>query len=144
MAQEQKKRISTKKMILPLLPLRGLVVFPYMIMHFDVGRIKSIKAIEAAMLTEQVVFLAAQKDVKTDEPDAGDIHSFGTVSRVKQLMKLQNGSIRVLVEGVARGKIVRIQDNGAYLEAEIRRYPNSKAEVTDELEAMLRLGQDRI
>lgn len=138
MAQEQKKRISTKKMILPLLPLRGLVVFPYMIMHFDVGRIKSIKAIEAAMLTEQVVFLAAQKDVKTDEPDAGDIHSFGTVSRVKQLMKLQNGSIRVLVEGVARGKIVRIQDNGAYLEAEIRRYPNSKAEVTDELEAMLR------
>ena len=90
---------------LPLLPLRGLAVFPYVIMHFDVGRVKSIKALEQAMLNNQLIFLAAQKDSKSDSPDAHEIYNIGTISRVKQLVKLPGDNIRVLIEGVSRAEI---------------------------------------
>ena len=110
MAETKRKRINTKKITLPLLPLRGLTILPSMTIHFDVGREKSIKAVELAMDTEQLIFLATQKDVKIDEPKPEDIYSHGTVSKIKQIMKLQNGNIRILVEGIARGKIVDFFD----------------------------------
>ena len=142
MSEAKKKRITTKKMVLPLLPLRGLAVFPFMVIHFDVAREKSIKAVEEAMLGDQTIFLAAQKDVKIDDPAPEDIYSFGTVSKIKQVMKLQNGNIRILVEGIARGKISNITNGDNHYISEIRKYPIGKFELTDELEAYLRTAKD--
>ncbi len=139
---KNKRRILTKKMVLPLLPLRGLTVFPYMVLHFDVGREKSIKAVEEAMNNEQLIFLATQKDIKTDDPNPEDVYNFGTVSKIKQIIKLQNGNIRILVEGIARGKIVKIYDENTHYVAELRRYPASKIEPDDETEAFMRAGKN--
>jgi len=96
---------KTIKQELPLLPLRGLTVFPYVIMHFDVGRLKSIKALDQAMLNNQLIFLAAQKDSKGDSPGTDEIYNVGTISRVKQLVKLPGDNIRVLIEGISRAEI---------------------------------------
>ncbi|MCX7772077.1 MAG: LON peptidase substrate-binding domain-containing protein, partial [Clostridia bacterium] len=95
--------VVTKNM--PLLPLRGIVVYPHMILHFDVGRPKSIKAIEEAMLQEQLIFLAAQKDPNIEDPAISDINVYGTIARIKQLLRLPGDTIRVLVEGIERAKI---------------------------------------
>ena len=82
------KKKSIKKQTLPLLPLRGLTVFPHMILTFDVGREKSIRALEESMTNNQLIFLVTQKDAKTDSPEGDDLYSVGTISRVKQLLKL--------------------------------------------------------
>lgn len=110
---------STKKQVLPLLPLRGLTVFPYMIMHFDVGRVKSIKALEEAMINNQLIFLVAQKDAKNDLPSVDDIYKIGTISKVKQLLKLPGDTIRVLVEGVSRAEIAKFSQLDPFFMAEV-------------------------
>lgn len=104
---------------LPLLPLRGLTVFPFMTLYFDVGREKSIKALEEAMVNDQLIFLVAQKDASTDSPGEEDIYNIGTVSKVKQLLKLQGDTIRVLVEGISRAQIKEIIQKEPYFIAEI-------------------------
>ncbi|MCX7842898.1 MAG: endopeptidase La [Clostridia bacterium] len=114
---EAKKVI--KKQVLPLLPLRGLTVFPYMILHFDVGRAKSIKALEEAMINNQLIFLVAQKDAKNDAPNEEDIFSVGTISKVKQLLKLPGDTIRVLVEGLSRAEISDITQTEPFFMAEV-------------------------
>lgn len=91
---------------LPLLPLRGLLVFPSMVLHLDVGRKKSIAALEKAMMEEQNIFLAAQKKVSVEEPKADEVYRVGTIAQIKKMLKLPNGTIRVLVEGLERGEIV--------------------------------------
>ena len=91
--------------IMPLIPLRGLSIFPYMVLHFDIGREKSINALEKAMVRDQMVFLAAQKDPDTDLPTVSDFYGIGTIAKIKQMLKLPGDSIRVLVEGVSRGKL---------------------------------------
>lgn len=88
--------------ILPVLPLRGLTAFPDMLIHFDVGRAMSIKALEAAMKDGQWIFLTAQKDLKTDLPEAADLYRVGTICIVKQILRLPGDNIRVLVEGKSR------------------------------------------
>ncbi len=93
---------------LPMLALRGLTVFPNMLLHFDVGREKSIKSLDEAMSTDQTIFLVAQKDIKNDDPELDDIYSIGTVSRVRQILKLPGDNIRVLVEGLYRAKLVSL------------------------------------
>jgi len=108
-----------KKQVLPLLPLRGITVFPYMILHFDVGRPKSIKALEDAMVNNQLIFLVTQKDVKTDDPQENDIYRVGTVSRVKQLLKLPGNTIRVLVEGISRAEITKIVQVEPFIMSEV-------------------------
>ena len=108
-----------KRQVIPLLPLRGLTVFPDMILHFDVGRIKSIKALEEAMISNQLIFLATQKDAKTDTPDKNDVFSVGTISRVKQLLKLPGDTIRVLVEGISRAEISEFVQEEPYFIAEV-------------------------
>src|SRR5690625_3118332 len=92
---------------LPLLPLRGLLVFPSMVLHLDVGRDKSIAALEKAMMSDQHIFLAAQKKVSVVEPKPQDIYRIGTLSKIKQMLKLPNGTVRVLVEGLYRAEISR-------------------------------------
>lgn len=95
---------------IPLIPLRGLTVFPSVVVHFDVGREKPIAAIEQAMLEEQEVFLAAQKDSAIEDPSKDDIYTIGTICKIKQILKMNDNSIRVLVEGKVRGKITEYID----------------------------------
>ena len=90
-----------------MLPLRGLTVFPHMILTFDVGREKSINALDEAMVNNQLIFLTTQKDAKNDSPDVDDIYNVGTISRVKQLLRLPGNTIRVLVEGLNRAEILK-------------------------------------
>jgi ATP-dependent Lon protease len=99
---------NIKKQVLPLLPLRGLTVFPGMTLPFDVGRPKSIKALEEAMVNNQLIFLVTQKDAKDDSPNGDSVYNVGTISRVKQLLKLPGDTIRVLVEGLNRAEIKEI------------------------------------
>ena len=99
------KNYKTKTVDIPLIPLRGISIFPYMVIHFDVGREKSIMALEEAMLQEQLVFLTTQMDPEIDIPVEGDFYNVGTICKVKQMLKLPGNTIRVFVEGVSRAKI---------------------------------------
>jgi len=109
---------------LPLLPLRGLTIFPQVIMHFDVGREKSIKALDQAMLNNQLIFLVAQKDAKNDSPASNEIYNIGTISRVKQLVKLPGNNIRVLIEGVARAEIIEFTQEEPFFMVEVVEKPS--------------------
>src|SRR5512137_2735804 len=105
---------------LPLVPLRDMVVFPKMMAPFVVGRASSIAALEAALETsDKRIFLAAQRDPKIDEPAAGDIHDVGVVATVVQSLKLPNGHIKVMVEGVSRGVIRAFASAGGHKEVEV-------------------------
>ncbi|WP_078413949.1 endopeptidase La [Priestia abyssalis] len=97
---------NPKEIIVPLLPLRGLLVYPTMVLHLDVGRDKSIQALERAMVEDHLVFLVTQKDMAVDDPKEEDLYRIGTLAKIKQMLKLPNGTIRVLVEGLNRAKIV--------------------------------------
>jgi len=97
-----------KDIIVPLLPLRGLLVFPTMVLHLDVGRKKSVEALEKAMVENSIIMLTSQKDVAVDEPEMEDMYMMGTLAQVKQLLKLPNGTFRVLVEGLSRAKIIDV------------------------------------
>ncbi|QZT33538.1 endopeptidase La [Caldalkalibacillus thermarum TA2.A1] len=102
--------------VIPLLPLRGIIVYPTMVLHLDVGRAKSVNALEKAMVDEHQILLATQKDVHIDEPSEDDIYRMGTIAHVKQMLKLPNGTIRVLVEGLYRAKIKEfIADEEAFI-----------------------------
>ncbi|NLY68121.1 MAG: endopeptidase La, partial [Tissierellia bacterium] len=107
---------------MPLIPLRGMGVFPYMVVHFDVGREKSINALEKAMVNESIIFLCTQKDAKVDDPTVEEFYHIGTVCKIRQMLRLPGGSIRVLVEGLNRGKIVNMTKEDDYFEAEIDEY----------------------
>lgn len=130
-----------EKKTLPLIPLRGMTVFPHMVVHFDVGREKSIKALEAAMVEDSLIFLCTQKDAKEEEPTLEDFYHIGTVTKIKQMLKLPGGSIRVLVEGVSRGKIVEMVKEDEYFEAVVEEftYDPDEIELDKELQAAMRL-----
>src|SRR6478752_8676782 len=100
--------------LVPLLPLRGLLVYPTMVLHLDVGREKSVQALEKAMVDDHLIFLTTQKDVSIDEPSEEDLYKLGTLTKVKQMLKLPNGTIRVLVEGLKRAEIVTFQDENEF------------------------------
>lgn len=104
--------------IMPMVALRDVIVFPGMALHFEVGRDKSVAALEKAMENDQTIFLAAQKDKEISVPEPEDIYEVGTVSRIKQILKLPGDIIRVLVKGVYRAKIVRYTQSSPYLEVE--------------------------
>ncbi|MDI9512942.1 MAG: endopeptidase La [Bacillota bacterium] len=104
---------------LPLLPLRGLTIFPYMVLHFDVGRPKSIAALEAAMVNDQEIFLSSQVDSKINEPNQNEIYEVGTIAKIKQMLKLPGDTIRVLVEGLERGKILDYVKDEPYYEVDL-------------------------
>src|SRR5579862_4417414 len=103
---------------LPLLPLRDVVVFPHMVIPLFVGRPKSIKALDVAMESNKHILLVAQKSAAKDEPSAGDLYDIGSVATVLQMLKLPDGTVKVLVEGTQRARIRRIDDAGEYLSAE--------------------------
>lgn len=123
---------------MPLLPLRGVMVFPYMIIHLDVGREKSIAALEKAMVQDRLIMLSTQKDANTDKPEPDDIFKVGTVAEVKQLLKLPGGTIRVLVEGLYRAEIVEYISEEPYYEVEINEFKDAEEKPTD-VEALTRV-----
>lgn len=130
-----------KNLVLPIIPLRGISIFPHMVIHFDVGREKSIKALEKAMLDESNILLSTQINPKIDEPSKDDFYEIGTVAKVKQMLKLPGGSIRVLVEGINRGRIREIIQEEEYFIGEIEElsYDPDEIEVDKPMEAAMRL-----
>lgn len=107
---------------MPVVPLRGLSIFPYMITHFDVSRPKSVKAIELASVNEGPLLLVTQKEARVENPRPEDYYNWGTVVEIKQIMNLPAGGIRVLIEGKVRGHIETITDDGDYIEANVKTY----------------------
>src|SRR3954463_16814810 len=128
---------SADSRVLPLLPLRDVVVFPHMVIPLFVGRPKSIKALEAAMEEGKNVVLVAQKSAAKDEPSPEDLYDVGTVSTILQMLKLPDGTVKVLVEGVQRARIGRVRTEKANFEAEIEMIPTEEPD-SNEVEAMRR------
>ncbi len=136
-----KKKV--KKYELPLIPLRGLSVFPYMVLHFDVGREKSINALEEAMVNDQMIFLTTQKEAETDIPTEEDFYSVGTISKIKQMLKLPGDAIRVLVEGISRAKIIELTQEEPFFKAKLEEDNYAgETEIDKEMEALMRTVMD--
>ncbi|WP_419727685.1 endopeptidase La [Terrisporobacter petrolearius] len=125
---------------LPLIPLRGLAIFPYMILNFDIGREMSLKALDQAMLEDELVFLTSQIEAEIDEPTTEDFYHVGTICKVKQVIKLPGDTVRVLVEGVSRGRVKEIDQEDGYFKAIVEEiiYDQENEEVDIEVEAFVR------
>ena len=125
---------------LPLIPLRGLAIFPYTILNFDIGRESSLKALDEAMLGDELIFLTSQKEAEIDEPTEEDFYHVGTICKVKQMIKLPGDTVRVLVEGISRGTIEEINQDKGYFEAVIDEIVYNKDEIVNdmEVEALIR------
>jgi len=125
------------KRVIPLLPLRGLLVYPSMVLHLDVGRDKSIKALERAMINDHSILLCSQSEVNMEEPSIDDIYRVGTIAKIRQMLKLPNGTIRVLVEGITRAEIVDYELNEEFFEVTVHELP--EIEIADsEIDALMR------
>lgn len=129
--------LNIKKNV-PLIPLRGLSILPYEVIHFDVGREKSIRALEEAMMNDQLIFLVSQKDVRVEKPKEKDLYKYGVVCRVKQMLKLPGDAIRVLVEGKHRAEIKDFVSDEPYFEVDIEEYFIDLEEKNNEIEALMR------
>jgi ATP-dependent Lon protease len=125
---------------LPLIPLRGLAIFPYMILNFDVGRDVSLKALDEAMLAQELVFLTSQKEAEIDEPTEEDFYHVGTICKVKQMIKLPGETVRVLVEGISRGRAKDIKLEDGYFRAVVEEvvFDAENSEKDLEIEAFVR------
>ncbi len=125
--------------VIPLLPLRGMLVFPGMIINLDVGRDRSIKAVESAMAVDRKILLVTQREAGTIEPNESDLFTYGVIAEIKQLLKLPNGALRILVEGLSRAKIENVRDNkDIYFEAEVQGVA-SIIDDNNEVEALKRM-----
>lgn len=137
--QMTKDKTTIKKQLLPLLPLKGLNIFPSMNIHFDVGRAKSINALEEAMGNNQMIFLVAQKDAKNNSPQKNDIYRVGTISKINQLLKLPGDIVRVSVEGLSRANICEITQTDPFFMVEVSETMYEGAGENDiEVEALIR------
>ena len=126
----------------PVLPLRDVVVYPHMAIPLFVGREKSIKALSAAMQDDKRILLVAQRTAETDDPGAGDIYEVGTLASILQLLKLPDGTVKVLVEGVERARVLRLDEEGTFLTAECEVLVDDEAASDDrETDALLRSTQ---
>ena len=115
---QTKEKFETRR--LPMMPIRDVVIFPHMMTPFVVGRESSVRALEDALAGDRKIFLATQHDASVDEPKAGEIYQVGTIVNIVQSLKLPDGNIKVLVEGVERGKILQITDTGGFFQASVR------------------------
>src|SRR4029079_8185441 len=127
---------------LPILPLRDIVVFPHRIVPLFVGREKSVAALEAAMATDRELFLVAQLDPGEDDPDREALYHLGVIATAMQLLKLPDGTVRVLVEGAKRAKLVNLVPREGYLAAEVEEIPEEGSEGT-EAQALMRSVVDQ-
>ena len=132
-------------MKLPVIALRGVVILPKMLMHFDISRRISVAAVERAMVQDDQLFLACQKDEAVMKPAEEDLHHIGTIATVKQILKLPNDTVRVLVEGTARGEIVKMLSESPFFEAEVEEAPYSNDILNPlEEEGMMRALKENI
>ncbi|MHA7962514.1 endopeptidase La [Paenibacillus sp. CAU 1782] len=122
---------------LPLLPLRGLLVYPSMVLHLDVGREKSVRALDRAMVDDHMILLCSQSEVNIEDPTEEDIYKVGTIAKVRQMLKLPNGTIRVLVEGVVRAEVQSYLDNEEFYEVLVKELPESESD-DPEVDALMR------
>ncbi len=122
---------------IPILPLRGILVFPYMVIHLDVGRERSMAAIEEAMLKDRQILLLSQKEMEVDSPTTDDLYSVGTIAEIKQLLRLPGGTLRVLVEGICRGKVQEFLAEEPYFKAQVLKVTGHER-ITSEIENMIR------
>jgi len=129
---QNREKFETRK--LPMMPIRDVVIFPHMMTPFVVGRESSVRALEEALAADKKIFLATQHDASVDEPKANEIYQVGTVVNIVQSLKLPDGNIKVLVEGVERGKILAVTDTEGYFQASIRTVKYT-TEVTPAIEA---------
>ncbi len=124
---------------LPAIALRGLTVFPNVLIHFDVGRAASIKAMEAAMAAGEPVFLVGQKDMTVERPERDDLYTVGTLSNVRQILRMPGDNVRVMVEGISRARLRDVTQREPYLMAEIEAIPEEKAgRASAKTEALMR------
>ncbi|AIE60935.1 endopeptidase La [Bacillus methanolicus] len=126
-----------EEIIVPLLPLRGVLVYPTMVLHLDVGREKSVQALEKAMVDDHLIFLTTQKDISIDDPTEEDVYHMGTLTKVKQMLKLPNGTIRVLVEGLKRAEIISFFDEDDHYEVSLRTYEDRETKDAED-QALMR------
>ncbi len=140
MSERVTVKIDRGELHLPAIALRGLVVFPNNLVHFEVGREKSVAAVEWAISNNSNVFLVAQKDMNTDDPGQDDLYGYGVVAEVKQVLRVSDDLVKVLVEGKFRAKLLSLDADGKYLVAAIRPAPvrGLKSETTVEVEAIVR------
>lgn len=128
---------------MPAVALRGMTILPGMVAHFDVSRDKSMKAVEEAMMGEQNIFLVTQKEVDKEEPDLTDLYHVGTIAEIKQVIKMQNNIVRILVEGKARGELSGIATSNDFLLVEVTQFTMEEDGITEEAkEGMLRAIQE--
>jgi len=109
----------------PMVPIRDVVVFPYTMVAFVIGRPASVRALESALRGDKAIFLATQHDATIDEPTVDQVYSVGTVARITHNLRLPDGNIKVMVEGLERARSVRIEDNGEYWNATLRKTPQT-------------------
>ena len=127
-----KEKFETKK--LPMMPIRDVVIFPFMMTPFVVGRESSVRALEEALAADKKIFLATQHDASMDEPKPNEIYQVGTIVNIVQSLKLPDGNIKVLVEGIERGTVLQVTESDGYMQASVRvaRYP---VEMNPQIEA---------
>lgn len=113
------------RLTIPVLTLRGLTVFPQLLLHFDVGRDTSIRALDVAMAENREIFLVTQRDLTVENPEEGDLYSIGTIAVVKQILRLPENGVRVMVAGRSRGRLIRLTTSEPYLTAEVELIPES-------------------
>ena len=125
--------MNSESILLPVIPLRGITIFPNMIIHFDIGREKSVASLEQAMLKDGNIFLVTQKDPNLELPeDKNDIYSIGTICKIKQILKLpKGGATRVLVEGIERAEVIDFIVNEAFLECNVKKILDKESDVED-------------
>ena len=140
MSEKVTVKVERNILHLPAIALRGLVVFPNNLLHFEVGRDKSIAAVEWAVRNKSEVFLIAQKDMKAEDPKAEEMYQYGVVAEIKQVMRVSDDLVRILVEGKFRAKRTELDTEGSFLLASVRPAPvrSIKAEEETEAEALLR------
>ncbi len=140
--QEKTLKIKSNNpttVILPALAMRGIVMLPGTVMHFDVGRAKSIEALNVAVGGTKTIFLVTQNDISVEEPGENDLYEVGVVAKIKQLLKTQENTVRVLVEGLYRAKVVRFTSFEGYIECEVKRMPYHRSRKSaEEIEAAMR------
>lgn len=134
--QQTTRKIPLSRM--PVLPLRGMMVFPHMVLHFDVGRAKSVAALEKAMIDDQQIFLVAQLNAEIDEPQISDLCRVGTIAHIKQVLNLPGDSIRVLVEGIRRATLEAVVEEDPFLIADVRPVREDTVKESPETKALVR------
>ncbi|MBQ3223687.1 MAG: LON peptidase substrate-binding domain-containing protein, partial [Clostridia bacterium] len=133
---------NTGTSMLPLVALRGLVAFPNMMLHFDVGREKSIQSVEQAMREESRIFAVAQRDLAIETPILDDLYTVGTVIVIKQILRLPDGAMRVLAYGEGRGMLVDTAELDGVTYAEFKKMPRRRPEEDIEIDTMVRMAKE--